>query len=303
MIAPILDCAHPDDAHRGIMTSGSALPRIMHFNDEPPESMPSPGFGEALDDLVSAVIDHAIRNTPRDTRLEHVAQFAHSMLELAGQSPSPAEALAFARTMTRSILDQTPLPDQRFAIRRQPRPGRNDPCDCGSGRKFKQCCLQWENGAPPIPLENINFLPYVLAALPRKRWPELVGSSIDPRAVADAARQMIDDGDIEDARKLLEPWFKGEHAIPASHGELLLALLDVCDLQGKAKKKQMMFEQGILHGDRGIRSDMHQRLASIHADRGNMDLTWRHFQLAQREYPQDVSLSHLEVILLIHQGN
>jgi uncharacterized protein len=25
-------------------------------------------------------------------------------------------------------------------IRRPPRPGRNDPCPCGSGRKFKKCC-------------------------------------------------------------------------------------------------------------------------------------------------------------------
>jgi hypothetical protein len=23
-----------------------------------------------------------------------------------------------------------------------PRPGRNDPCPCGSGRKYKQCCLE-----------------------------------------------------------------------------------------------------------------------------------------------------------------
>lgn len=25
-------------------------------------------------------------------------------------------------------------------IKAVPRPGRNDPCSCGSGRKFKQCC-------------------------------------------------------------------------------------------------------------------------------------------------------------------
>lgn len=24
--------------------------------------------------------------------------------------------------------------------------GRNDPCPCGSGRKYKQCCLQSEQG-------------------------------------------------------------------------------------------------------------------------------------------------------------
>ena len=25
-------------------------------------------------------------------------------------------------------------------IRREPKVGRNDPCPCGSGKKFKQCC-------------------------------------------------------------------------------------------------------------------------------------------------------------------
>ena len=24
----------------------------------------------------------------------------------------------------------------------QPRPGRNEPCHCGSGRKYKHCCLE-----------------------------------------------------------------------------------------------------------------------------------------------------------------
>ena len=23
-------------------------------------------------------------------------------------------------------------------------PGRNDPCPCGSGKKYKKCCLDWE---------------------------------------------------------------------------------------------------------------------------------------------------------------
>jgi uncharacterized protein len=43
------------------------------------------------------------------------------------------------------------LPDLVFAIRdfwmteaekpKAPKTGRNDPCPCGSGKKFKQCCL------------------------------------------------------------------------------------------------------------------------------------------------------------------
>ena len=32
------------------------------------------------------------------------------------------------------------------------KPGRNDPCPCGSGRKFKQCCLL---KAEPIPADEL----------------------------------------------------------------------------------------------------------------------------------------------------
>jgi len=33
------------------------------------------------------------------------------------------------------------LHPERFSIRAQPTAGRNDPCPCGSGRKYKKCCL------------------------------------------------------------------------------------------------------------------------------------------------------------------
>ena len=34
------------------------------------------------------------------------------------------------------------LEPERFTIRNQaPTIGRNDPCPCGSGRKYKRCCL------------------------------------------------------------------------------------------------------------------------------------------------------------------
>jgi hypothetical protein len=33
-------------------------------------------------------------------------------------------------------------------VRAAPQPGRNDPCPCGSGRKFKKCCLSKKFGSP-----------------------------------------------------------------------------------------------------------------------------------------------------------
>jgi preprotein translocase subunit SecA len=31
-------------------------------------------------------------------------------------------------------------------IRAEPKIGRNDPCPCGSGKKYKKCCLNRMNG-------------------------------------------------------------------------------------------------------------------------------------------------------------
>lgn len=34
------------------------------------------------------------------------------------------------------------MPTDKQMCRRPPKVGRNDPCPCGSGKKFKNCCLQ-----------------------------------------------------------------------------------------------------------------------------------------------------------------
>jgi len=36
--------------------------------------------------------------------------------------------------------DEAPLPPPVETIRAAGKPGRNDPCPCGSGKKYKQCC-------------------------------------------------------------------------------------------------------------------------------------------------------------------
>jgi len=50
------------------------------------------------------------------------------------------DALFAAQDMRLFWLNYAP---KTAPIRREPLPGRNDPCPCGSGKKFKQC-----HGAP-----------------------------------------------------------------------------------------------------------------------------------------------------------
>ncbi|UCB53650.1 MAG: SEC-C domain-containing protein [Candidatus Zixiibacteriota bacterium] len=37
--------------------------------------------------------------------------------------------------------EEAPAPEKQKPIRVQKQPGRNDPCPCGSGEKYKRCCL------------------------------------------------------------------------------------------------------------------------------------------------------------------
>jgi preprotein translocase subunit SecA len=43
--------------------------------------------------------------------------------------------------MKTGIFDDDPDPEYSVPVRRdQPKVGRNDPCPCGSGKKYKRCC-------------------------------------------------------------------------------------------------------------------------------------------------------------------
>lgn len=58
--------------------------------------------------------------------------------------PSPAQRLAPARPMARPVQPTPPVAQPLAAAKKRPpgvaKPGRNDPCPCGSGVKYKKCC-------------------------------------------------------------------------------------------------------------------------------------------------------------------
>jgi hypothetical protein len=91
-----------------------------------------------------------------------------------------------------------------MAAQTSARPGRNEPCHCGSGRKYKQCCLQKDeakaaaaraaaaeqqasapadgaSAAPPQPKKHQTHQPWKGTTsrgfIPRTRTPRKVGGS------------------------------------------------------------------------------------------------------------------------------
>jgi len=76
-----------------------------------------------------AILNLAITLPP-----DSVHNFAQSLPE-----PEPAQALPIAPIMHTSAQP----------VRTTPKTGRNDLCPCGSGRKFKRCCLDKPGAASP----------------------------------------------------------------------------------------------------------------------------------------------------------
>ncbi|TVS11398.1 MAG: hypothetical protein EA417_18120 [Gammaproteobacteria bacterium] len=91
--------------------------------------------GEAnLDSILQALMECLLRT--RDP----VAYLA-AVRTMADATPEAGDELrAGLQAMARALWNVTPLPWQDFRRRPLPKPERNAPCPCGSGRKFKQCC-------------------------------------------------------------------------------------------------------------------------------------------------------------------
>jgi tetratricopeptide (TPR) repeat protein len=201
--------------------------------------------------------------------------------------------------LARSVWQASPNPATRFACPRLPSPQRNEPCYCGSGVKFKHCC---EPLSRNVPLKDANLLGEVLRLLPRTKWKTLPDSQVDIDRVAHFARELQAQGDNTSALALLEPWFMRDDAFIARRELLFDLLTNVYFDLGKPRKKTQLLERAVRHGDRTLKSAALQRLASIASDRGDFTKAWALFGEAEQIDPETVSLSHLQVMLLLSQG-
>jgi preprotein translocase subunit SecA len=55
------------------------------------------------------------------------------------QGGGPVDNAQFERALNRAIPGESPATPQQPIVK-APTVGRNDPCPCGSGKKYKKCC-------------------------------------------------------------------------------------------------------------------------------------------------------------------
>lgn len=260
-----------------------------------------PQTPEAADDLgflFSIAAKLLVRSSNPREFLDWIAESGPTLLPgIAGQAPA-AEVF---RALGRHIYDAMPLPEFGYRARPLPKPGRNDACGCGSGRKYKHCCLPLEAAAPP--LHEYNFLRHVLDSLPTKRFGELAVSHADPDAVWDTARQWREEGGHKRAISLLEPWFAEGRSLTGKLEPMFDLLMDCYLDAGNEGKRKRLIEKALARGDRELRRTAMQRRTAILADQGKRKEAWASFRDAQREDPSNPGHSHLELLLLASQGD
>ena len=208
---------------------------------------------------------------------------------------------ALAAMVARSAWNRMPLPGNHFKPRPVPTPGRNDPCPCNSGAKYKHCCAElpsfesfsaddiWTAVAIQLPAAQLRV------AIETKRMP--------PIALAEAARRELLAGRPKRAVAVLQPMFEGDLAHCDERCEPALDVLcDAYQALGHDRKRLLFLERMTQHCRGPLAGAAWQRLAAMQMDRGDHGAAWRAFRGAQHADPDSPSLALNEITLLLDEG-
>lgn len=131
--------------------------------------------------------------------LQHDPEYHSAALHLSRYAGDRGDLAAAVDLLRRAGVrhDHPELQYLTGLLQRLNRTGRNEPCPCGSGRKFKACCLQ----SPKLPIEERAgwlFHKLALYAVDSSRYSHVIGlasGAVDPDApdLTEQIRQMADD--------------------------------------------------------------------------------------------------------------
>lgn len=223
-------------------------------------------------------------------------------IESMGVPSLPAgERTAMATMLGRVIWNHLPHPAHDFQPNRLPEPGRNDPCPCGSGKKFKQCCATY--AIPELPLETDGMFQIVLELLPKKALASLPRKRLSPQLLAGIGEMWLRSGDANLTLALLEPFFTDPAELDDRHAAVFDVLMNAYLELDKPRKRKQLLELCLEAGNRHLRATALQRQCASLFDAGDHAGAWKAFHQALRENPDDPSHALLELTLLQAEGN
>ncbi len=206
-----------------------------------------------------------------------------------------------ATEIGRSLWNGLPLPGNGFRPRPIAKPERNDPCPCGSGRKYKKCCAVWADGAPDLEADAVWAL--AIEAFPQETVEALGESGRVPRNFVGAiAADLLDGGDALRALALVRPLFARPERLDERDSASLNTLLEAyeaLDLEAERWEEAERLAKGLRPP---LRAVLWENLARSYAVAGEMEEAWTALDRAREDDPQSPALGPLEVSLLLAEG-
>jgi len=201
-------------------------------------------------------------------------------------------ARRYQRTVARTLWAALPVPFNRWRPRALPKVERNDPCHCGSGRKFKQCCAEFVGTVPPI--EPDGFYTMALAqAEPAMLTPDQV-RLVPGEALGMTAMDWNERGQSERTAAVLAPLFLQRDDLDGRHEMAFDALMDAMQAQSQETQRRALARHISHSQDKRLATAARCRQATMLADQGDWNEAWAMFQSAQRLNPGEAQLLHLE---------
>ena len=257
---------------------------------------------DSFRDLVQGAVERIVATDDLDGFLAWFSNEVYRQCLLARAPLDASDTKVLAAQLGRSLWGATPAPHNDFRPQPLPKPGRNAPCYCGSGVKYKRCCARF----PTLPaMGSAELWPTVLDALPQRDCRQAIASGRVPaESLIDAAEESRDMGDSRKAIGFLEPSF-GDKLAGTGHpyDYALTVLCDLYDDTGRTRKKTRLLERIVREAPRSeLRSEAFQRMATIRMDRGDRAGAWEAFRRAQRDTPGGPAIGMLEIHLLMAEN-
>jgi tetratricopeptide (TPR) repeat protein len=256
-----------------------------------------------FDEMLRIAVRCALDNTDFEAALKSYRKLLPIVApSLVAQMPPDEEARrALAYAMFREVWNRVPRPDNDWRPRPLPKPERNGLCPCGSGRKYKQCCGPLA-GASPFGGEGLSLLSYVLERFPIAQYKDLPFNKLSAEELGHVASQWMEQGRYDVAVALLEPLLANPAKLDARHEYAFDMLCDAYLELDHPVKRMRLVESLMQTPDRVLKAAAMHRRCTMLADKAEYPAAWKQFKEAQRVDPDNPSLAHLEVTLLISQG-
>ncbi len=250
--------------------------------------------GEFLTHAVRRVVDGAAT----DVFCEWFVTALHARAKAA--PPLEADSRRFLLNLARQFWSHVPRPTANWRVQAATKIERNDSCYCGSGKKYKQCCVEYAN--IPFPIAADAMFALALDSVKPESLTAADWAHVPALALAQAADFWRDRGEHQRVVAVLGAYFAQHPKLDERSEPALDALCDaMLDLNMERERRELI-ERLAKHPNKTLATTARCRLCTMLTDRGDYESAWQLFHETQRFNPSDAQLAHLEIMMLLSGG-